>query len=155
VCFPIQVTSHLTLISCGRSISIACWVVVFSPQIVENFRRGCADGLSIQFLIVWLVGDVFNILGAVVQRVLPTMVTSSCFNFLIPVMLMITSRSYLLYTIHLRMSCYWDNASTTRVLRGGMRSNCHPSLSWMIHQSERPYSTVMGTPHPILKEKGA
>ncbi|KAK3322289.1 PQ loop repeat-domain-containing protein [Apodospora peruviana] len=58
---------------CG-SISIACWVVVFSPQILENFRRSSADGLSIQFIIVWLLGDVFNILGAVLQGVLPTMI---------------------------------------------------------------------------------
>ncbi|KAK3901670.1 PQ loop repeat-domain-containing protein [Staphylotrichum tortipilum] len=57
---------------CG-SISIACWVVVFSPQIVENFRRRSAEGLSIQFVVIWLLGDVFNILGAVLQRVLPTM----------------------------------------------------------------------------------
>jgi hypothetical protein len=59
-----------------RSISIACWVVVFSPQIVENFRRGSADGLSLQFIIIWLAGDVFNIWGAVLQGVLPTMVGS-------------------------------------------------------------------------------
>jgi uncharacterized protein with PQ loop repeat len=58
---------------CG-SISIACWVVVFSPQILENFRRGSADGLSLHFIIVWLLGDVFNILGAVLQGVLPTMI---------------------------------------------------------------------------------
>ncbi|KAM0284806.1 hypothetical protein ACHAQH_001726 [Verticillium albo-atrum] len=58
---------------CG-SISIACWVVVFSPQILENFRRSSADGLSLQFIIVWLAGDIFNILGAVLQGVLPTMV---------------------------------------------------------------------------------
>ncbi|KAI1640147.1 PQ-loop-domain-containing protein [Biscogniauxia mediterranea] len=57
---------------CG-SISIAAWVVVFSPQIIENFRRSSADGLSVQFIIVWLLGDVFNILGAVLQGVLPTM----------------------------------------------------------------------------------
>lgn len=57
-----------------RSISIACWVVVFSPQIIENFRRSSADGLSLQFVIVWLLGDVFNILGAVMQGVLPTMI---------------------------------------------------------------------------------
>ncbi|KAJ0116335.1 pq-loop repeat-containing protein 2 [Diaporthe amygdali] len=56
------------------SISIACWVVVFSPQIIENFRRSAADGLSLQFVIVWLAGDVFNILGAVLQGVLPTMI---------------------------------------------------------------------------------
>lgn len=63
-----------------RSISIACWVVVFSPQIVENFRRGSADGLSLQFIIVWLAGDVFNILGAVLQGVLPTMVKPSLYS---------------------------------------------------------------------------
>jgi uncharacterized protein with PQ loop repeat len=58
---------------CG-SISIACWVVVFSPQIIENFRRSSAEGLSIEFLIIWLLGDLFNILGAVLQGVLPTMI---------------------------------------------------------------------------------
>lgn len=57
-----------------RSVSIACWVVVFSPQIIENFRRSSADGLSLEFLIVWLAGDVFNIVGAVMQGVLPTMI---------------------------------------------------------------------------------
>jgi hypothetical protein len=49
-------------------------VVVFSPQIIQNFQRGSADALSIQFIIVWLLGDVFNIIGAVYQGVLPTMV---------------------------------------------------------------------------------
>lgn len=50
-------------------------LVVFSPQIIENWRRGSADGLSIVFIVVWLLGDVFNILGAVMQGVLPTMVS--------------------------------------------------------------------------------
>lgn len=58
---------------CG-SISIACWVVVFSPQIIENFRRSSAEGLSIEFVIIWLLGDIFNILGAVLQGVLSTMI---------------------------------------------------------------------------------
>ncbi|MDI1485662.1 MAG: putative vacuolar membrane transporter for cationic amino acids [Ramalina farinacea] len=56
------------------SISIACWIVVFTPQIVENFRRSSADALSLTFIIIWLAGDVFNILGAILQGVLPTMV---------------------------------------------------------------------------------
>ncbi|PQE08232.1 PQ loop repeat protein [Rutstroemia sp. NJR-2017a BVV2] len=45
-----------------------------SPQIIENWRRGSADGLSLQFIIIWLAGDVFNIWGAVLQGVLPTMI---------------------------------------------------------------------------------
>ena len=56
------------------SISIACWMVVFSPQIIENFARGSADGLSLLFIALWLTGDIFNIIGALLQGVLPTMV---------------------------------------------------------------------------------
>ena len=69
------------------SISIACWVVVFSPQIIENFRRGSADGLSIVFLVVWLLGDLFNILGAVLQGVLPTMIILALYYTLADVVL--------------------------------------------------------------------
>ncbi|KIW17337.1 hypothetical protein PV08_04529 [Exophiala spinifera] len=72
---------------CG-SISIACWVVVFSPQIIENFRRGSADGLSIVFIVVWLAGDVFNILGAILQGVLPTMIILAVYYTLADVVLL-------------------------------------------------------------------
>jgi len=72
---------------CG-SISIACWVVVFSPQIIENFRRGSADGLSIVFIVVWLLGDVFNILGAILQGVLPTMIILAVYYTLADIVLL-------------------------------------------------------------------
>lgn len=49
-------------------------MVVFTPQLLENFRRSSANGLSIVFVIIWFLGDVFNILGAVLQGVQPTMV---------------------------------------------------------------------------------
>ena len=71
-----------------RSISIACWVVVFSPQIIENFRRGSADGLSLLFIVVWLAGDVFNILGAVLQGVLPTMIILAVYYTLADIVLL-------------------------------------------------------------------
>ena len=57
------------------SISIACWVVVFTPQIVENFRRKSAEAVSTWFIIIWLAGDIFNIAGAVLQDLLATMVS--------------------------------------------------------------------------------
>ncbi|KAB2578134.1 putative pq loop repeat protein [Lasiodiplodia theobromae] len=70
------------------SISIACWVVVFSPQIIENFRRGSAEGLSVVFIVVWLLGDVFNIVGAVLQRVLPTMIILAIYYTLADIVLL-------------------------------------------------------------------
>ncbi|KAL4915601.1 PQ loop repeat-domain-containing protein [Aspergillus aurantiobrunneus] len=88
--FPLQnLNINLEALSgiCG-SISIACWVVVFSPQIIENFRRGSADGLSLLFLVVWLAGDVFNILGSVLQGVLPTMIILAVYYTLADIVLL-------------------------------------------------------------------
>lgn len=88
--FPPQQSTSIDLAAlsgiCG-SISIACWVVVFSPQIIENFRRSSAEGLSITFLVIWLAGDVFNILGAVLQGVLPTMIILAIYYTLADIVL--------------------------------------------------------------------
>lgn len=72
---------------CG-SISIACWVVVFSPQIIENFRRSSAEGLSVEFVIIWLLGDIFNILGALLQGVLATMIILAIYYTLADIVLL-------------------------------------------------------------------
>lgn len=37
------------------------------PQVLENFRNQSAEGLSIWFLLQWLLGDSLNLLGCVVQ----------------------------------------------------------------------------------------
>lgn len=82
------------------SISIACWIVVFSPQIIENWKRGSADGLSVLFIIVWLAGDLFNIFGAVLQGVLPTMIILAVY--------------YTLADIVLLIQCFWYKGFTLR-----------------------------------------
>lgn len=69
--YNLDITAFSGICGC---VSIACWIVVYSPQIIENFRRSSADALSIEFVIIWTAGDVFNMLGAVLQGVLPTMV---------------------------------------------------------------------------------
>lgn len=88
--FPPQQSLQIDLAAlsgiCG-SISIACWVVVFSPQIIENFRRSSAEGLSMTFLVIWLAGDVFNILGAILQGVLPTMIILAIYYTLADIVL--------------------------------------------------------------------
>ena len=89
--FPPQQSTSLDIEAlsgiCG-SISIACWVVVFSPQIIENFRRHSADGLSVLFLVVWLAGDLANIIGAVMQGVLPTMIILAVYYTLADIVLL-------------------------------------------------------------------
>ncbi|WPK23515.1 hypothetical protein PUMCH_000756 [Australozyma saopauloensis] len=70
------------------SISLACWIIVFAPQIHENFRRKSSDGLSLAFVILWLAGDVFNVLGAVMQGVLPTMIILAVYYTLADIVLL-------------------------------------------------------------------
>ena len=100
--FPPQQSTSLDLKAlsgiCG-SISIACWVVVFSPQIIENFRRQSADGLSVLFLVVWLAGDLANILGAVLQGVLPTMIILAVYYTLADIVLLLQVFYYRGFTL--------------------------------------------------------
>lgn len=55
------------------SISLACWIIVFTPQLYENYTRKSSEGLSLAFVVIWLLGDLFNAAGALLQHVLPTM----------------------------------------------------------------------------------
>lgn len=85
--------------------------VVFSPQIIENWRRSSAEGLSVVFIIIWLLGDFFNIFGAVLQGVLPTMTILAVY--------------YTLADIVLLLQCFWYKGFTLRdiVKKPGDESN--------------------------------
>jgi solute carrier family 66 (lysosomal lysine-arginine transporter), member 1 len=41
---------------------------------VENYRSGSADGVSLAFLSVWLIGDIANFFGSVVANLVPTVI---------------------------------------------------------------------------------
>ncbi|ODV92077.1 hypothetical protein CANCADRAFT_14737, partial [Tortispora caseinolytica NRRL Y-17796] len=83
------------------SISILCWIIVFSPQLYENFRRKSAKGLSITFVVLWLLGDVFNVMGSILQKLLPTMIILAIYYTLADIILLAQALMY--------------NASTNRV----------------------------------------
>lgn len=55
------------------SISIACWMIAFTPQIIENYQKQSCS-LSIKLILGWLTGDFFNITASIAQNVMPTMV---------------------------------------------------------------------------------
>lgn len=65
---------HSVISGVAGSISLACWIIVFTPQLWENYSRKSAEGLSLAFVVIWLLGDLFNVVGALLQHVLPTMI---------------------------------------------------------------------------------
>ncbi|KAK9450086.1 PQ loop repeat-domain-containing protein [Limtongia smithiae] len=50
--------------------SIACWVVLLVPQLVDQWRSKSSDGVSLLFLTAWFLGDLANLVGAVWARLL-------------------------------------------------------------------------------------
>jgi len=48
--------------------------MVYTPQIIENYRRKSGEGLSVTFVVIWLIGDLFNLFGAILAGLLPTVI---------------------------------------------------------------------------------
>ncbi|KAH9936153.1 PQ-loop-domain-containing protein [Fomitopsis serialis] len=55
-------------------VSIACWLVVYTPQIYENYRLKSGEGLSVFFVVTWLIGDLCSLSGALLANLLPTII---------------------------------------------------------------------------------
>jgi hypothetical protein len=47
---------------------------VYSPQIYENFKLKSGEGLSLPFVVIWLLGDLMNLSGAILAGLLPTVI---------------------------------------------------------------------------------
>ncbi|KAK8167965.1 PQ loop repeat-domain-containing protein [Phyllosticta citrichinensis] len=68
------------------SISLAAWIFLLVPQLVENYKQASADGISLTFLAVWFIGDVTNLAGALWAQLVPTVIALAiyfCFADLI------------------------------------------------------------------------
>ncbi|KJZ79376.1 hypothetical protein HIM_01527 [Hirsutella minnesotensis 3608] len=54
------------------SISLTAWICLLLPQLWANYRAQSADGLSLAFLVVWSLGDVTNLSGALLTNLAPS-----------------------------------------------------------------------------------
>lgn len=55
--------------------SLACWVVLLMPQLIEQWRTKSADGIAIGFIFIWFTGDIFNLVGSLWARLLPEVIS--------------------------------------------------------------------------------
>lgn len=49
-------------------------LVVYLPQIIENYQRQSGEGLSVFFVVIWLIGDLCSLSGAILAHLLPTII---------------------------------------------------------------------------------
>ncbi|KAJ7175935.1 PQ loop repeat-domain-containing protein [Mycena filopes] len=75
-------------------VSIACWIIVYSPQIYENYSLQSGEGLSVAFVVVWLLGDICNLIGAALAELLPTVIILAAYYSLCDIILMLQIYGY-------------------------------------------------------------
>ena len=56
------------------SVSLACWLFLLLPQLLENYRNGSAEAISLAFIFVWFIGDICNLVGALWAGLVPVIV---------------------------------------------------------------------------------
>ncbi|KAJ4147848.1 hypothetical protein LMH87_002350 [Akanthomyces muscarius] len=61
------------------SVSMASWIFLMLPQMFANYKAKSADGLSMAFLVVWMLGDVTNLFGAFFTHLAPTAIALACY----------------------------------------------------------------------------
>ncbi|RFU76919.1 hypothetical protein TARUN_5332 [Trichoderma arundinaceum] len=67
-----QLPLHKAISGIFGSISMVAWICVILPQMIVNYRAKSADGLSMPFLAVWMIGDVTNLIGGLFTHLAPT-----------------------------------------------------------------------------------
>ncbi|CAI5759009.1 unnamed protein product [Candida verbasci] len=56
------------------STSLACWIVLLMPQLIEQWRLKSVEGIAIGFISIWFLGDLFNAIGAIWAHLLPEVI---------------------------------------------------------------------------------
>ncbi|KAK2861316.1 hypothetical protein FQN49_004331 [Arthroderma sp. PD_2] len=56
------------------SISLACWIFLLVPQLIENYKNGNAQAVSFAFILVWFIGDIANLIGSLWAGLVPVVV---------------------------------------------------------------------------------
>ncbi|KAF3082541.1 hypothetical protein TWF569_005056 [Orbilia oligospora] len=101
------------------SISLTSWMFLIVPQLWENFRNQSAEGLSTLFLIIWLLGDICNLTGALWAHLLPTVVALGIYFCLVDFIML----AQLIYYNHYRPKKHY------RFLQNRRTDHAGPSLS--------------------------
>ncbi|KAF9077710.1 PQ loop repeat-domain-containing protein [Rhodocollybia butyracea] len=101
--------------------SLACWIVVYSPQIYENYSLQSGEGLSIFFVYIWLIGDTTNLAGAILAGLLPTMILLGAYYTLCDLILLIQVYYYRWKASNYQVTTSLEDEETPLLISGHSR----------------------------------
>jgi uncharacterized protein with PQ loop repeat len=88
-----HLTTREALSGIWGSISLCAWIFLLVPQLIENYKSGSADGISLIFLAIWFIGDVTNLAGALWAGLVPTVIALAMY-FCVADLILITQCVY-------------------------------------------------------------
>ncbi|KAM4065121.1 PQ loop repeat domain-containing protein [Hirsutella rhossiliensis] len=106
-----QVPVGQTLSGIFGSISLTAWICLLLPQLWANYKAKSADGLSLTFLVVWSLGDVSNLSGAILTNLAPSAVALAVYFCILDVTLI--SQCLYYNTINARRLAREEGTDTT------------------------------------------
>ncbi|KAJ7565493.1 hypothetical protein O6H91_02G063200 [Diphasiastrum complanatum] len=93
--------------------SMLSWGVAEVPQIITNFKEKSTDGVSVTFLMTWIIGDLFNLAGCYLEKeTLPTQLYVALLYTMTTIVLM-------------AQTIYYDHISKAKIRYG---ATAQPSL---------------------------
>ncbi|KAL8665873.1 MAG: hypothetical protein Q9168_007609, partial [Polycauliona sp. 1 TL-2023] len=149
--FHTCIPTPLALLSISLGIlSLISWLFAQLPQVIKNYKLKSASGLSIYFLAEWLLGDLANLLGALLTRQATWQVVVAAYYVIVDVCLVSQHFWYSHYkpwqknrlaVVHLDYNDRGDDAATQPLM--GMTLSPDAARS----DSSRPKpKTVQSTP---------
>uniref|UniRef100_A0A914VN10 Uncharacterized protein n=1 Tax=Plectus sambesii TaxID=2011161 RepID=A0A914VN10_9BILA len=78
-------------------VSLFMWLVPLIPQLLENYRNKRCDGISVYFLLFWIIGDMANMTGAILTHQLPTQIAVGVYYIIQDIALISQYAYYSLY----------------------------------------------------------
>ncbi|KAJ5157457.1 uncharacterized protein N7482_008557 [Penicillium canariense] len=72
---PVALTPREAASGLLGSVSMTCWLFLLVPQLIENYRNGNAEAISLLFVVVWFIGDVTNLLGGILAGLVPVIIS--------------------------------------------------------------------------------
>jgi len=125
-------------------ISLLLWLVPLFPQLYANYRNQRCEGLSIYFLLFWMIGDACNMLGAVLADQQPFQKIIGVY-YLLQDMVLLGQFTYYSLKIRARRnaSLEWESTRHNNFRsnngrlhnRGSIPSSGHGRLIFQFHRS--------------------
>ncbi|CAG8692047.1 5619_t:CDS:2 [Cetraspora pellucida] len=75
-------------------ISLACWICVTIPQLYENYKRKSGSSVSLALIYIWIMGELLDLIGAILQNLLLTVILIALYNVLIDTSLLLQTYYY-------------------------------------------------------------